>query len=391
MKIGEQVGRPDLALRVTSGGDVEEGGMLGAVRDLAHGKLSLEAFLADYGFYGPNPGEVSVPSWRVDPGPIEDMATGYKSGGTDPRDRLRRQAEDQAEAEAELLGLLTGRKRRSASIAIRLARKWVPYREVAKAAFLKAIDGARAAAKVLGDDLTRRGVLEDPSHICYFTVDEIVAGLGADAAATVEERRANEARYRTMQLPANWRGDPEPVVDEDEEPSSDGIGGIPASGGVTEGRARVVLDPGHCHEPIDVDEILVTRTTDPSWAAMFMSAAGLVVDIGTPLSHAAIIARELGIPCVIGTKNGTKVIPDGATIRVDGSAEEVELVAEGRRPQAVGPVSAGAQPIVSPLATRMSVVSSASSAAFSTVSPGKPKSAADNARSPSSSAPGRPA
>jgi pyruvate,water dikinase len=87
-------------------------------------------------------------------------------------------------------------------------------------------------------------------------------------------------------------------------------------------------------DPDEVDlepgEILVCHTTDPSWASLMSLAAGLVIDVGGPLSHGAIVARELGVPCVIGTRNGTRVIRTGDTVQVDGSTGVVHLPDTGR-------------------------------------------------------------
>jgi phosphoenolpyruvate synthase/pyruvate phosphate dikinase len=85
----------------------------------------------------------------------------------------------------------------------------------------------------------------------------------------------------------------------------------------------VVLDP----REVDLDdgEILVCKTTDPSWAPLFLVASALVIDTGGPMSHGAIVARELGVPCVINTVSGTRDIPDGARITVDGSAGTVVI------------------------------------------------------------------
>lgn len=76
------------------------------------------------------------------------------------------------------------------------------------------------------------------------------------------------------------------------------------------------------------DDVLIARTTDPSWVVRFMAVAGMAIDVGGTLSHAAIIARELGIPCVIGTGNGTQVIPDGAWLDLDGSQGTVKILDE---------------------------------------------------------------
>ena len=89
------------------------------------------------------------------------------------------------------------------------------------------------------------------------------------------------------------------------------------------GRARVVVDPSLLVAPIGPDEVLVARTTDPSWVTLFLTAGALVIDVGGVLSHGAIIARALGIPCVIGTVDGTTRIPDGTCITVDGTTGTV--------------------------------------------------------------------
>jgi pyruvate,water dikinase len=103
------------------------------------------------------------------------------------------------------------------------------------------------------------------------------------------------------------------------------ITGLGVSPGIAEGLARVVHEPGESE--LEPGEILVCHTTDPSWSAYFMLAAGVVIDIGGPLSHGAIVARELGIPCVINTSDGTRRLRTGDRIRVDGGTGRVERLA----------------------------------------------------------------
>jgi len=101
-----------------------------------------------------------------------------------------------------------------------------------------------------------------------------------------------------------------------------GLSGCP---GQAEGIARVVLDSS---DPFALEpgDILVAPITDPSWTPLFVPAAGVVVDVGAPLSHAIIVSRELGIPCVISATGATRRIPDGARIRVDGSTGVVTIL-----------------------------------------------------------------
>ncbi len=105
--------------------------------------------------------------------------------------------------------------------------------------------------------------------------------------------------------------------------------GVAGGGGTVQGRARVVLDPNDDVE-LEPGDILVCRYTDPSWAPLFGTASALVIDVGSASSHGAVVARELGIPYVIGTGNGTTVICDGDQILVDGATATVQVLADNR-------------------------------------------------------------
>jgi pyruvate,water dikinase len=102
------------------------------------------------------------------------------------------------------------------------------------------------------------------------------------------------------------------------------VDGIGVSAGVSEGVARVVRDPSFAE--VQQDEILVAATTDPSWASIMYVSCALVMDMGGPISHAAVVARELGIPCVVNTRTGTTDIRTGDRVRVDGAAGTIEIV-----------------------------------------------------------------
>ena len=102
------------------------------------------------------------------------------------------------------------------------------------------------------------------------------------------------------------------------------ISGLGVSAGVAEGRVRVVVDPSFAE--VEPGEVLVTSTTDPSWASIMFLSSALVVDIGGPLSHAAVVARELGVPCVVNTRTGSSVLRTGDLVRVDGNTGSVEVL-----------------------------------------------------------------
>jgi rifampicin phosphotransferase len=133
------------------------------------------------------------------------------------------------------------------------------------------------------------------------------------------------AEYRLLELPGACAGVPQPIaVSSEPTVRPDLITGIGVSAGRIEGIARVVTDPAFAE--VELDEILVAPTTDPSWASIMFISAGLVVDIGGALSHAAVVARELGLPCVVNTRNGTSVIRTGDRLRLNGDAGTVEIL-----------------------------------------------------------------
>jgi pyruvate,water dikinase len=113
---------------------------------------------------------------------------------------------------------------------------------------------------------------------------------------------------------------PPPVAGE----RPDVVEGVGVSAGVVEGLVRVVTDPSF--DDVEPDEVLVAPTTDPSWASIMFVSSALVVDIGGPLSHAAVVARELGVPCVVNTRSGSRVLRTGDRVRVDGTTGRVEIL-----------------------------------------------------------------
>jgi pyruvate,water dikinase len=101
--------------------------------------------------------------------------------------------------------------------------------------------------------------------------------------------------------------------------------GLPVSGGTIEGRARVILDMAQAE--LEPGDILVTAYTDPSWSPAFVAIAGLVTEVGGLMTHGAVIAREYGLPAVVGVENATRLIKDGQRIRVHGTDGYVEILA----------------------------------------------------------------
>jgi phosphohistidine swiveling domain-containing protein len=316
-----------LGTQLASGfGTMEETSMIADVWAAANGNLTVAEFQRRHGFHGHDEGKLEAHSWREDPAGVEALLRGYlKSGVTDPRERERRQLEQRREVEARIMTGLPAVKRPVARLAMKLASVFIPAREIGKASFLHALDAGRCAARVGGKLLAEQGLLDAPEDVFFLTLDEFTGTPSAALRERAARRRGDHERYLMLELPPSWTGEPEAIViAPPQTPSGTGtLQGIGVVGGVVTGRARVIRDPGAAE--LDPGDILVCATTDPSWTPLFMLADALVIDTGGQMSHGAIVARELGVPCVINTVTGTRDIPDGATITVDAVAGTVRI------------------------------------------------------------------
>jgi pyruvate,water dikinase len=200
-------------------------------------------------------------------------------------------------------------------------------RGVSKRAFLQSIDVARCAARHAGDILADQGVLAEPEDVFYLTTDELTGRVPGDVAGVVRRRRQRRDQYATLELPLTWKGTPVPAAAATPQRSGDVVTGLGVSAGVVEGTVRVVFDPSFAD--VRPDEVLVAPMTDPSWSSIMFISAALVVDIGGALSHAAVVARELGFPCVVNTRTGTRELRTGDRVRVDGAKGTVEILERG--------------------------------------------------------------
>ena len=325
----QTAGRPELLARLNGGyGDTHDDEMSAAMWALAHGDVTMEKFLHEYGYQGNRAADLYATVWREDPGllrPLLDaMASMPEPDGPEATGRAR--VQDRVAAERELLDALRGEARDAAVQAIADARRFTVLREHVKVVSQRSLDVARAAARTMGRSLAARDRLDDPEHVFHLLAAEFVTTEAPDLRERVAYRKGLAAEYETFDLPVMFVGTPTPIPHADSDDQATGvIEGLGVSPGVVEGVARVVLDPA-TSEPLEPGEILVCAATDPSWVGHFLVAAALVIDVGGPMSHGAIVARELGVPCVINTVVGTSRLHTGDTIRIDGTAGTVDVV-----------------------------------------------------------------
>ena len=325
-------GADGLEARLLCGVGSDENEVAGDLWRLAHGELGLTAFLDRHGYHGPNEGQLDVVSWREDPSTIEARLADYRaipSGSpAAPDSRARDQVAIREAATAELVGAGGRFQAPNVRFMVRIAARFLALREQGKSGFLITFDVARAAARRLGHHLVDAGVIENASDVFHLTWEEVHDSPTEDLSGLVTERRARHEERQGLRLPDAWDGVPEPIRIVQATSAADQgtrLSGVGASGGVAEGRARVVRDPGTT--ALDDGDILVCEATDPGWVSLFLVAGGVVTDLGGMLSHGAIVAREMGLPAVVGTTGATATILDGQRIRVDGTAGVVEVLA----------------------------------------------------------------
>jgi pyruvate,water dikinase len=177
--------------------------------------------------------------------------------------------------------------------------------------------------------LVRTGVLREKEDIYYLAFDELrdVVRTSRVDERLIRERRDAFESYRALVPPRVLTSDGEGIngaYRRDDCPQG-ALLGLPVSTGVVEGRARVVLDMADAE--LEPGDILVTAYTDPSWTPLFVAIKALVTEVGGLMTHGAVIAREYGVPAVVGVERATRLIRDGQRIRVHGTNGYVEILA----------------------------------------------------------------
>jgi len=295
---------------------------------LQHG---LAQFLATYGHRSVNELDMGVPRWSEDPTYVFSVLASYLQL-RDPQQAPERQFQRAAEEAEAMLAALTRRAGRASRLRglvvgffLRRARALGGLRELPRFALALLLAQARALLSPVGEAMVQAGQLDHAADIFLLGFPEIHAALdGADFHSTVRERHTRydqERRRRHVPLVLLSDGT-EPVLEAAPATSAGQVlRGTPASPGRVTAAARVILDP-HTAQ-LARGEILVAPSTDPGWTPLFLTAGGLVMEMGGAMSHGAIVAREYGIPAVVGVAGATERIQTGRSVTVDGTAGTV--------------------------------------------------------------------
>jgi pyruvate,water dikinase len=300
-------------------------------------QTAIAGFMDRYGMRGVAEIDLGRPRWREDPTHILQVLQSYLQIPPDqaPDVQFKRGAAEAKRA----LGRLIAEIRREPGVAIKarvataLARRMRTFagmRESPKFTIIRVFGLVRTSLLEAGRTFVAGGMLDRADDVFYLHRGELralAAGEQRDWRGLVAARRATYAREQARrQTPRLLLSDGEAFYEGMQGATDDGTGliGSPVSPGVVEGVVHVVLDPRGAH--LAPGEILVCPATDPGWTPLFLAAGGLIMEIGGLMTHGSVVAREYGIPAVVGVHDATTRLQTGQRVRVDGSTGHIAIL-----------------------------------------------------------------
>jgi pyruvate,water dikinase len=207
-------------------------------------------------------------------------------------------------------------------------RTFIGYREYPKYGMVSRYFVYKQALLEEAERLVQANVLREKEDIFYLTFQELHDVVCANQVddQLIDQRQEAFRSYQALTPPRVLTSDGEVIAGayrRDDVPAG-ALVGLPVSAGTIEGRARVILDLAGAD--LETGDILVTAYTDPSWTPLFVAIKGLVTEVGGLMTHGAVIAREYGLPAVVGVEGATRLIRDGQRIRVHGTDGYVEVL-----------------------------------------------------------------
>jgi pyruvate,water dikinase len=333
------------AAELTAAFDAGVDGVLDRLRasaspDAASFLAALDDFLLDFGSRGPNEWEISAETWETDPSialaAIDRVR--FQHDDESPHIRNRRRAEEREALTAEVRAKVAplGDELAGQLEAALVAAHQLAFRERTKTNIIRVVHEGRMVFRELARRHAAAGDIEAPAHVFMLLDDELERFVDDPASFrdVLAERYATWQQLWTLEPPyfvkdgivppiSSWRskGDSDAAALH----AGDTVQGVPGCAGTFVGRARIVTDPA---EPGDLEpgDVLVAPLTDPAWTPLFMAVGAVVVNVGGQISHAIIVSRELGLPCVVSATDATARIPDGATIEVSGDTGLVTII-----------------------------------------------------------------
>jgi len=340
--IAAALGDPSLTLMLmTSIGDVDSAAPSRAMWEMsrlpaesAEFRTRFSDFIREFGSRGPNEWDIRSDTWETKP-ELAVVLIDAMRGAPDSENPVGRDSKNTAlreDAEARVRAAFADQPEVLAQfeLGLRSAHLYLAGRERAKTNIIKVVHEVRMAAHALA---ARSGYTR--SQVCMLLADELDAFVtGPDEfRARLAQRERQYMELFELEPPFIVNGVVPPLTSWARKGESrattvaagEVLSGMPGAPGTYTGRARVIRDPA---DPLALEpgEVLIAPFTDPAWTPLFVPAGAVVVNVGAVVSHAIIVSRELGMPCVVSVTDATERIPDGAVVTVDGSSGTVAIV-----------------------------------------------------------------
>ena len=299
-------------------------------------------FLYEYGSRGANEWELSSETWETQPSIALKAIDQVRSQDDDrspeiAAERLASEREDLVEEVREKLKEIGNDELTATFEGAIVAANMMVFRERSKTTLVKPLHESRMAIRELGRRHLEVGTIDSSEQIFMLLDEELEAFVENPSSFTekLAKRYEDWKALWTLEPPFFIKDGVVPGLSEWDKKatedktstlsSGDVLSGVPGSPGITQGRARIVLDPAN---PPDLQpgDIMVAPITDPAWTPLFLAVEAVIVNVGAQISHAVIVSRELGIPCVVSVNEATKLIDDGTTLKIDGTTGEVTIL-----------------------------------------------------------------
>ena len=288
---------------------------------------ALRRFLEDYGYRGIREAEIAAPRWSEDPTLMFAALRSHLGSTTDVDDRDRDLRRARQEAEDKLRKSVPFPLRPSVTKLLEVVQRFTRMREHLRGHVVEVLGMFRRIALEASRRIEAREPEAGPNAAFFLTLTEVRRVLYDEnerVAIRVQRRRLEYERNQALpEPPTTFVGFP--PADAGVASTSKRLRGLAASRGVAEGRVRILRDSSQAAN-FEPGEVLVVAAADTGWAPLFLAASGVVTELGGPLSHAAIILREYGVPAVVNVMNVTRSLRDGDLVRIDGDAGTVEIL-----------------------------------------------------------------
>ncbi|MCH2416259.1 MAG: PEP-utilizing enzyme [Acidimicrobiales bacterium] len=303
---------------------------------------AFNEFVYEYGSRGANEWELSSETWETDPSIALKAIDQVRSQNDDrspviASERLGRERENLIEEVREKLNEMGSDELTGTFEGAITAANMMIFRERSKTTLVKPLHESRMTIRELGRRYAETGILDSAEQIFMLLDEELETFIeNPDSFKEMLAKRHEDWKalwdleppffIRDGVVPGLSQWDRKSLGNKTSALSvGDVLTGVPGSPGSTQGKARIVLDPSN---PPDLSpgDIMVAPITDPAWTPLFLAVEAVIVNVGAQISHAVIVSRELGIPCVVSVNEATALIPDGATLEIDGTSGEVTIL-----------------------------------------------------------------